>query len=110
MSGIPDYSIEVYVWRNKEMLIKKSTNIDTDKQLLMCSPASTITVCQLAYNQAKVTLWEVLGNVRIARFIEKQVKLPFGKEAAPLDATFSIDGTLMIVNKWGSVYSVSKNK
>lgn len=107
MSGIPDYSVEVYVWRNKEMVVKRQTDTKTDKQLLMCSPASTITVCQLAYNQAQVTLWEIHGNVRITRLIEKNVKLPFGKEAAPLDGTFSIDGTLMIINKWGSVYSFS---
>ncbi|XP_065080968.1 cilia- and flagella-associated protein 43 [Ochlerotatus camptorhynchus] len=107
LCGIPDYSIEVYVWRNKEMLIKRKTDIKTDKQSLMCSPASTVTICQVAYNQALVTLWEVHGNVRISRLIEKNVKLPFGKEAAPLDTTFSIDGTLMVINKWGSVYSFS---
>lgn len=107
LTGLPDYCIEVYVWRNKELLIRRKTEMQTEKQSISCSPASMLTVCQLAYSQAQITLWEVHGNVRLCRLIEKPLKLPFGKEEAPLDGTFLIDGTLMVINRLGSVYSVS---
>uniref|UniRef100_A0A1Q3G5D0 Cilia- and flagella-associated protein 43 n=1 Tax=Culex tarsalis TaxID=7177 RepID=A0A1Q3G5D0_CULTA len=107
LTGLPDYCIEVYVWRSKELLIRRKTEIQTEKQSISCSPASLLTVCQLAYSQAQITLWEVHGNVRLCRLIEKPLKLPFGKEEAPLDGTFLIDGTLMVVNRLGSVYSFS---
>ncbi|XP_055617976.1 cilia- and flagella-associated protein 43 isoform X2 [Toxorhynchites rutilus septentrionalis] len=107
LTGIPDYSLELHVWRNKELLIKRRTSIHTDKQRIICSPSSPLTVCQLAYNKAQVTLWEIYGNVKICRLIEKDVKLPFGKIDAPLDVCFAIDGTLLIINKQGCVYSFS---
>ncbi|EDS39049.1 conserved hypothetical protein [Culex quinquefasciatus] len=107
LTGLPDYCIEVYVWRNKELLIRRKTEMQTEKQSISCSPASMLTVCQLAYSQAQITLWEVHGNVRLCRLIEKPLKLPFGKEEAPLDGTFLIDGTLMVINRLGSVYSFS---
>ncbi|XP_053698844.1 cilia- and flagella-associated protein 43 [Sabethes cyaneus] len=107
LSGIPDYSIEVHVWRNKEMLIKKSTGIHSDKQRIICSPSSSVAVCQLAYNKPQAIFWEIHGSIRVSKLIEKAVRLPFGNDSAPIDSTFLLDGTLVIVNKVGAVYTFS---
>ncbi|XP_058814019.1 cilia- and flagella-associated protein 43 isoform X2 [Topomyia yanbarensis] len=109
LCGVPDYSIEVYAWRNKELLAKQKTTIHTDNQKILCSPTTTVEVCQLAYKNAQVVYWEIHGNIRFCKLIEKIIKLPFSQELAPLDCAFSVDGTLMIVNGRGTVYSFAAN-
>ncbi|XP_055586101.1 cilia- and flagella-associated protein 43 isoform X2 [Uranotaenia lowii] len=104
LTGEPDYSLEVYVWRSKEILIKRPTGVLTNLQRVLFSPAATLTVCQLAYTKSIIKLWEIHGNVRFCRLIERNIRLPFAKEYAPLDCCFAIDGTLMIANSHGAVY------
>ena len=106
LTGIPDYSLQVYHWRSKELLLTKASGIITDKQKIGCSPSLPLNVCQFAYTQAKLTVWEIHATVKICRIIERKVKLPFDKDECPASFTFSIDGTLNVVNKSGNVYSV----
>ncbi|XP_058119891.1 cilia- and flagella-associated protein 43 [Anopheles ziemanni] len=107
LTGVPDYTLEVYAWRSKELLCKKATGIFSDQQRLVCSPSTTFAVCQYAPRKSELKLWEVHGNIRIGRLIERTVQLAMEKDELPLCITFLIDGNLAIINQKAKITIVS---
>ncbi|XP_053673195.1 cilia- and flagella-associated protein 43 [Anopheles nili] len=107
LTGVPDYSVEVYAWRSKELLYKKSSPIICDNQRLICSPSTVFAVCQYAPRKPELKLWEVHGNIRISRFIERTIQLELEKSELPLCVSFLIDGNLAVVSQKARVFIVS---
>uniref|UniRef100_A0A182NFS1 Cilia- and flagella-associated protein 43 n=1 Tax=Anopheles dirus TaxID=7168 RepID=A0A182NFS1_9DIPT len=103
LTGVPDYSLEVFAWRSKELLCKKPSPIYCDTQRLICSPSAVFAVCQYAPRKPVLKLWEVHGNIRIGRLIERTIELELEKEALPLCVTFLIDGNLAVVTQQARV-------
>ncbi|XP_049282086.1 cilia- and flagella-associated protein 43 [Anopheles funestus] len=103
LSGVPDYTLEVYAWRSKELLCKKPSSIYCDIQRLICSPSAVFAVCQYAPRKPELKLWEVHGNIRISRLIERTVCLDLEKNELPLCVTFLIDGNLAVVTQRAKV-------
>uniref|UniRef100_A0A182QQN2 Cilia- and flagella-associated protein 43 n=1 Tax=Anopheles farauti TaxID=69004 RepID=A0A182QQN2_9DIPT len=103
VTGVPDYSLEVYAWRSKELLCKKSTPLFCDAQRLICSPSAVFAVCQYAPRKPLLKLWEVHGNIRIGRLIERTIQWELKKEELPLCVTFLIDGNLAVVTQQARV-------
>ncbi|XP_052889623.1 cilia- and flagella-associated protein 43 [Anopheles moucheti] len=103
LTGVPDYTLEVYAWRSKELLCKKPSSINCDLQRLVCSPSAVFAVCQYAPRKPELKLWEVHGNIRISRLIERTVCLELEKNELPLCVTFLIDGNLAVVTQRAKV-------
>uniref|UniRef100_A0A182MQ64 Cilia- and flagella-associated protein 43 n=1 Tax=Anopheles culicifacies TaxID=139723 RepID=A0A182MQ64_9DIPT len=103
LTGVPDYMLEVYAWRSKELLSKKPSSIYCDFQRLVCSPSAVFAVCQYAPRKSELKLWEVHGNIRISRLIERTVCLDLEKNELPLCVTFLIDGNLAVVTQQAKV-------
>uniref|UniRef100_A0A182K4I2 Cilia- and flagella-associated protein 43 n=1 Tax=Anopheles christyi TaxID=43041 RepID=A0A182K4I2_9DIPT len=99
LTGVPDYSLEVYAWRSKELLCKKPSAICCEIQRLVCSPSAVFAVCQYAPRKPDLKLWEVHGNIRISRLIERTVHLDLARDELPLCVTFLIDGNLALVTQ-----------
>uniref|UniRef100_A0A182PAH6 Cilia- and flagella-associated protein 43 n=1 Tax=Anopheles epiroticus TaxID=199890 RepID=A0A182PAH6_9DIPT len=106
LTGVPDYSLEVYAWRSKELLCKKPSSIACDNQRLICSPSAVFAVCQYAPRKSDLKLWEVHGNIRISRVIERTIKLDLEKNELPLCVTFLIDGNLAVVTQRAKVFII----
>ncbi|XP_050088798.1 cilia- and flagella-associated protein 43 [Anopheles aquasalis] len=109
LTGVPDYSLEVYAWRSKELLCKKPTSIYSDQQRLICSPSAVFAVCQYASRKAAMKLWEVHGNIRLSRLIERSIVLEMPKDQLPFGVTFLIDGNLAIINQKAKISIVSSS-
>ncbi|XP_052868126.1 cilia- and flagella-associated protein 43 [Anopheles cruzii] len=109
LTGVPDYSIEVYTWRSKELLCKKPSSILSDQQRLICSPSSTFAVCQYAARRTQMKLWEVYGNIRLSRLIERTIQLELANDELPFCVVFLIDGNLAVVNQKAKVSIVSSS-
>uniref|UniRef100_A0A182XWT8 Cilia- and flagella-associated protein 43 n=1 Tax=Anopheles stephensi TaxID=30069 RepID=A0A182XWT8_ANOST len=107
LTGVPDYSLEVYAWRSKELLCKKPSSIICDFQRLICSPSAVFAVCQYAPRKSELKLWEVHGNIRISRLIERTVCLDLEKHELPLCVTFLIDGNLAVVTQRAKVFTIA---
>ncbi|XP_035783093.1 cilia- and flagella-associated protein 43-like [Anopheles albimanus] len=109
LTGVPDYSLEVYAWRSKELLCKKPSSIYSDQQRLICSPSAVFAVCQYASRKAELKLWEVHGNIRLSRLIERSIVLEMPKDQLPFGVTFLIDGNLAIINQKAKISIVSSS-
>uniref|UniRef100_A0A182S7L7 Cilia- and flagella-associated protein 43 n=1 Tax=Anopheles maculatus TaxID=74869 RepID=A0A182S7L7_9DIPT len=106
LTGVPDYSLEVYAWRSKELLCKKPSSIICDLQRLICSPSAVFAVCQYAPRKPELKLWEVHGNIRLSRLIERTVCLDLESHELPLCVTFLIDGNLAVVTQQAKVFTI----
>ncbi|XP_041787290.1 cilia- and flagella-associated protein 43 isoform X1 [Anopheles merus] len=106
LTGVPDYSLEVYAWRSKELLCKKPSAIFCEVQRLICSPSAVFAVCQYAPRKPDLELWEVHGNIRLSRLIERTVHLELEMVELPLCVTFLIDGNLAVVTQRAKVFII----
>lgn len=106
LTGMPDYQIQVWYWRTQDQLISQNSEIETDKQKIICSQSLPLTVCQLAYQRGLLTVWEVHGTQKFCKLIQRRISLDISKLDGPFDTSYSIEGNLNIVNRHGSIFNV----
>jgi WD40 repeat protein len=105
LTGMPNYCLEIWHWRSKDLLTSTPTDILTDKQTIGCSLTSPLTICQYALYKGELNVWEVQGSANFCKLIQKPISLPSNE--GKFDHTFSNDGVLYLINRFGNVYQIS---
>lgn len=74
---------------------------------LRLSPTSPLVVCQIAYTKSLVKIWEIHGAGKFTELIERRIELPKINKDEFMDFAFSIDGSVNIIDKFGTVYYIN---
>lgn len=106
LTGMPDYKLQVWFWRTHDLLISTETEVLTDKQKITCSYSLPLTVAQFAYSRGQLIVWEVYGTQKFCKLIKRKIELNFLKLDGPFQDVYSIEGNILIVNKYGDIYYV----
>lgn len=106
LTGMPDYKLQVWFWRTHDLLISTETEIETDKQKISCSYSLPLTVSQFAYKRGELVIWEVHGTQKFCKLIKRKIELNLAKTDGPFRDIYTIEGNIVIVNKYGDIYYV----
>lgn len=103
---MPDYKLQVWFWRTRDMLISQESELKTDKQKITCSTSLPLTVAQFSHTSSQLLVWEVLGTQKFCKLIRRKIQLDFAKTDGPFHAVYSIEGNLHIANRHGDIYNI----
>lgn len=108
LTGMPNYLIQIWLWRSGTLKISISTNIIVDEQILRISQTQPLTICQLSRRTPHMFLYEVHGALESWYAIDRRVKMHDFKESDGLfHGDFTNEGVMTFITGKGNVYQVS---
>lgn len=106
LTGMPNYCLQVWLWRTHDLLISKKTEMITDKQTITCSHSLPLTVAQFANVKGELIVWEVHGTQKFCKLIKRKIELNLSKDDGPFRNVYTVEGNILVVNKNGEIFYV----